>query len=513
MGKSRIANSLKNMVYTFGVKSLSFIVTFILRTVFIHILGMEYVGVSGLFTSVLSVLSFAELGISTAMTYALYKPIAEQDTKKINQLMHFYKLAYRFVAGTVFIVGIVCIPLLPIIVNDVPNIRESITLIYILYLVNTASSYLLIYKSTLLTASQKNYEISKITIIISFVKCVVESALLFIFGNFMLYLIVEIALNIFQNILISIRAEQEYPSVFKEKTEKLGKKEIKKLFKDIRALFLYKVSEVVLNSTDNIIISTFLGTGWVAILSNYNMITRNIYNLILQIFQSTSASVGNLAATEGAKKQYSIFKVLLFLSFWLFGFCVVEFFVNINNFVGIWTGKENVFGIGTVIILIMDFYLTGMMSAVSYFRTSNGLFVQGKYRPLIMSLINVVLSVAFVYNWGVTGVLLGTVISRISTQFWYDPYLIYQNVFHESLINYLKKMLLYSGTIVGICIICGEISSVVQTGIPFFNLIINVVCTALIYNVVCFLLFKRTEEFIYLKDVVCRLIIKVMHKK
>ena len=167
MAKSRVVNSAVNIVYSFSVKLISFLASFILRTVFIRTLGMEYAGVSGLFTDILTVLSFAELGISTAMTYALYKPIADNDISQINRLMNFYKLAYRFVAGCVMAGGLICVPLLPLIVTDVPNIKESITLIYVLYLFNTASSYLLVYKSTLLTASQKHYEINKITIKIS----------------------------------------------------------------------------------------------------------------------------------------------------------------------------------------------------------------------------------------------------------------------------------------------------------------------------------------------------------
>lgn len=489
------------MIYTFGVKSIYFVVAFVLRTVFIYTLGMEYVGVSGLFSSVLSVLSFAELGISTAMTYALYGPIAQGDTRKISQLMHFYKLAYRFVAGAVLTAGTVCIPFLPLIIKDTPDIHESITVIYIFYLINTASSYLLIYKSTLLTASQKNYEISKVTIRISAAKCVIESILLVIFRNFMLYLCIEIILNILQNILISRRAVKTYPEVFEKSGERLDKGEIKKLFQDIRALFLYKVSGVVLDGTDNIIISAFLGTGYVAVLSNYNMIVKNVYNLILQVFQSTSAGVGNLAATEGAKKQHHIFNVLLFLSFWLFGFCVVELFININDFIGIWTGTAHTFPIVTVMILITDFYLTGMMSAVSYFRTSNGLFVQGKYRPLIMALINIVLSVLFVQKIGVAGVLLGTVLSRLSTQFWFDAYLIYKYVFKDSLKEYLKNMFLYTGTIIAICCICGICSRLLDTGAAILNLGVNAVVVAVIYNAVCFLLFRKTTEFEYLKNI------------
>ena len=211
MPKSRLMNSTINMVYSFGVKLASFLSGFVLRTVFIRVLGMEYAGVSGLFTDVLMVLSFAELGISTAMTYALYKPIAEQDKDKIQKLMHFYKWAYRFVAGSVLGLGLVFVPFIHLIITDVPDITESITLIYILYLLNTSVSYLLVYKSTMLTASQKNYEISKITIKISIIRCLIGCALLIGFKNFIVYLLMEIGVAVVQNILIGKKAEKLFP--------------------------------------------------------------------------------------------------------------------------------------------------------------------------------------------------------------------------------------------------------------------------------------------------------------
>lgn len=501
MAKSRVVNSAVNIVYSFSVKLVSFLASFILRTVFIRTLGMEYAGVSGLFTDILTVLSFAELGISTAMTYALYKPIADHDTSRINKLMNFYKLAYRFVAGCVMAGGLICVPLLPVIVTDVPNIKESITLIYVLYLINTASSYLLVYKSTLLTASQKHYEINKITIKISLAKCAVESILLLIFHNFILYLCVEIFLAIFQNVLIGRKAKKEFPDILKKGTnEKLEKQEIRNLFHDIKALFLYKISGVVLNGTDSIIVSSFLGTGLVGILANYNLIVKNIYNLVLQIFSSMSASIGNMAVTESKEKQYQVFRSLLLLSFWFFGLGTAVLYVCITPFMVLWMGEENTFGMSVVIVMLIDFYLTGMMSPISSFRTSNGLFVQGQYRPLVMAIINIVVSFLLVEPLGVLGVLLGTVISRISTQIWYDPYLIYKHVFDKSVILYIRKMILYSA-ITLLCCAGGEfITTYVTFSNAYIDLVIRAVITALLFNVVFLLLFYRSEEFRYLKE-------------
>ena len=333
MSKSRVVNSAVNTIFNFSVKLFDFGIKFVLRTVFIYTLGMQYVGVSGLFTDILSVLSFVELGIGSAITYALYKPLAENDEEKLGKLMHFYKWAYRIVAL------VLVVPFLSKIVTNVSDIKESITIIYILYLSNTVCSYLLIYRSTILSASQKQYEISKISICISMIKCTIESILLVVFKNFIFYLLLEILFSVSQNIWISRKAEKLYPNAFQKSSGRLSKAEIKKLFKDIKALFLYKVSNVVLNGTDSVIVSSFLGTGMVGILANYNMIVKNIYNLVLQVFTSTSASIGNLAATEDGKKQFKVFNAMQLMCFWIFGLCTTVLYVNVNTLMKIWEAK------------------------------------------------------------------------------------------------------------------------------------------------------------------------------
>lgn len=500
MARSRTVNSIVNMSYNFGVKLASLLSSFVLRTVFIRVLGMQYAGVSGLFTDILTVLSFAELGIESAITYALYKPIADKDEQQIRKLMHFYKSAYRFVAASVLIVGGLCIPFLPMIIKDVPDIAENITLIYILYLLNTASSYLLIYKSTLLTASQKGYEISKITIWMSVLKCILQSVLLFVFHNFILYLVVGIILVLVQNILIGRKAEKEFPTAFDDYGERLEKGEIRHLFKDIKALFLYKLLAVVLEGTDSIIISAFSGTGLVGILANYNLIVKNVYKLILQIFSSAAASIGNLAVLESKERQYNVFKALFFMAFWFYGFCAVELYLGLTPFMIIWMGKENTFSMAITIVLLVDFFLNGIMGPVSSFRTSNGLFVQGQYRPLLMAIINVIVSVALVGKLGVFGVLLGTVISRLTTQIWFDPYLIYKHVFGKSLIQFFKKLLVYAGITLISCILCQEIQNLLHFSNLYVQLIVMLVCGAVVFNGICIILFRKMDEFVYLKE-------------
>ena len=256
----------------------------------------------------------------------------------------------------------------------------------------------------------------------------------------------------------------------------------------------------MLNGTDSIIISSFLGTGLVGILANYNLIIKNIYNLVLQIFSSMSASIGNMAVTESSEKQYKVFRALLLLSFWFFGMCAAVLYVCITPFMVLWMGEENTFSTAIVIVLLIDFYLTGMMSPISSFRTSNGLFVQGQYRPLVMAVINIVVSVALVKPLGVLGVLIGTVFSRLTTQVWYDPYLIYKYVFNKPVFLYLRKMILYTGITLLCCaageLLCGNI----VLGNALLELIVKAAVSGILFNAVFIVLFFRSEEFTYLKD-------------
>ena len=225
-----------------------------------------------------------------------------------------------------------------------------------------------------------------------------------------------------------------------------------------------------------------------------------------------SASIGNMAVTESGDKQYKVFRSLLLLSFWTFGLCVTVLYVCITPFMILWMGEKYTFSMPIVIVLLVDLYLTGMMSPISSFRTSNGLFVQGQYRPLVMAIINIVVSVMLVKPLGVLGVLLGTVISRLTTQIWYDPYLIYKHVFHKSLLLYIRKMSIYSLFTVVCCLTCKWISGNFFVVNAYVDLLIKAIFSVIFFTLFFFIFFHRLEEFGYLKETGFRLF-KELKKK
>lgn len=509
MPNSRTKNTFLNSLAGIAVKVITIFTAFITRTVFIKTLGIQYAGVSGVFTDVLTVLSFAEMGIGSAIVYALYKPIAENDERQISKLMNAYKKIYSIIAFVILCLGMALIPFLGYIIRDVPDIAEDIRLIYVLYLVNTASSYSLIYKSSFLTAAQKDYLVSRSKIYMSLAKAIAECAILLLTHNFILYLLISIITQLTQNIYVAKVAEREYPVLKKKTQDSLSNKEKEKLFKDVKALFMYKVSGTVLNGTDSLVISSFVGTSFVGILGNYNLIVNQIYSFVMQIFTATAASIGNLAATSSSEHQKNVFDKMFFLCFWIYCFCTTSLWTLLNPFMTIWQGKSLLFSSEMVLLLVMDFWMKGMLSPISQFRTSNGLFVQGQYRPLIMAMINIVVSIYLVKRIGITGVIAGTIVSRVTTQNWYDPYLVYKHVFQSSVWRYYIKYLTYGGITLATCWICSSILAVLPIQNDFVKLIAGAGLSVFIPNAAIILLFYKTQEFRSVLD----LIKKVLRRK
>ena len=509
----RTKKTFVNVIFGVLDKLIATIVTFIGRTIFIYTLGVEYLGASSLFTSILTMLSLAELGFSAAITYNLYKPLARGNIKKTAAYMNFFRKVYVVVGITILLIGIMLMPFLKeIISDDIPNIKESIYLIYFLYLVNTAISYFLVYKATLLEANQNKYIVSVSHAIVSVIKTIANSIVLIITKNFILYLIIEIIATVLYNIIISFVANKKYKEVLNDKESSLTKREKNLIYNNVKAMFLYKVSGVILDGTDSIIISRYLGTVTVGIYSNYYTIINQVYSFILQIFQASTASIGNLVVEKGKEDQERVFSNMIFLSFVIYFICSALLFNCLNPFITLWLGKNYLINIVVVAVLVLNFYITGMLSPITSFRTANGLFMQGRYRPLIMAIINIVVSIVLVNIIGLVGVFIGTIVARTFTQLWYDPYLIYKKAFGKSPKIYFLKYILYIAiTIIGCAIIYGT-SKWMNIQNTIILLLFNIILSIVVVTLMIILIFRNTSEYLYVKDLIKKILMKIKNK-
>ena len=496
----RTRNSIINIFTGIVGQIVVTIAGFVARTVFIRVLGSTYLGVSGLFSNILTLLSFAELGIGQAIIFSLYKPIAEQNEDKICALMRLYEKTYRLLFVVVLSIGLIILPFLPYIIKDIdaiPNIRT----IYVLYVLNSALSYLFSYRGTFITASQKNYVINIVYVVSTILMTGCQVAGLLIFKNFFVYLGMQIAFGVFQNIFTYVYSSRKYPFLKRKDVPPLPDAELAGIKKNVGALILYKIGTLALNSTDNIIISAFVGIITVGLYSNYTLLTSTVSGFLSTVFGNITASIGNLNATELNEKRIFIFKVLNLATFWFYSVCAVCLFVCMTPFILAWIGEEYALPLSVSIIVAVNVYIAGMLYAPFNYRQTMGLFVQGKMRPIISAIINIVVSIWFAKLWGLPGVLWGTAVARLTTNVWFDPYLVFKKGLNTSpvpyYVDYIGKFLLF--LLMGTA--CWYISNSITIA-NIWGVLLKAIASFTVSNFIIIALYHKTEEYQYLKNVV-----------
>ncbi len=503
MNESRTNNSVKNILLNGSYQILSIILNFVVRTIFIKTLGEKFLGLNSLFTNILSVLSLAELGAGTAMVYSMYKPLASNDKEKLTELVCYYKSLYRRIALIIFIIGIILVPVLPYIVNVDIEIKK-VQIYYILYLLNSVSSYLLLYKTSIIVADQKEYLVKKYEIIFLIIKILLQSIILILFKNYILYLIIQLLSTILLNLCKSREAVKRYDYIVDKK--ELPKSDKKEIWKNIKSLLYYQIANTMLNNTDSILISTILGTILVGYYSNYNMIILSVSGLCGLVFTSLQSSIGNYNVKSNKTGKYSLYKTLNFASFIIYGFFSIMFLILFQDFIKLWIGSRYILTNDILVVLVLNFYVCGILYPNWCFRFTTNLFHDAKYAMLICSILNIILSIILGIKFGLFGILLATVISRLCTTFWYEPYVLYKKIFKEKVRKYFLHQLFYVTLLTLIYIFIKQICDIIIIRSALLGLILKALCSSIIFILICFIIFRKTDEFIFLKERIIKFI-------
>lgn len=507
--RSRTEYSLINFSTGVFGDVLNILIGFACRVVFVRMLGSEYLGVRGLFTNILSVLSLAELGIGSAIIYALYKPIAEKDEDKIAAIMQYYKKAYMVIGLIVAALGLAVLPFLDDIIRSKPDIKESIYLIYLLFLFSTVSSYFFSYRASILTASQRTYVIQGYNYVVTILQSILQIVFLVLTHEYITYLVIQIAGGLAYNIAISTKAAKDYPYIKKKDVPPLPTAERRSLFVNIRALAISKLSGVLVNSTDNIAITFFNGLSVTGLTSNYTILSGMVDQIITPFFNSFTASVGNLNATSTSEKSYFIFRVLNMMNFWLYGWGAIGIALVSSDLVSLLYGSKYVMPAHIPIILAVNMFSIGMLHAVYTYKSTMGLFRYGQFLLFFTGFINIALDVILGKKLGVFGILLATLGARICTNLWYEPYAVFKYGFHISPWYYWKRYLFNL-----VALAAAGIPSFLLCNICQFPIALNVICKfvicSIIPNAVFWLFFKNKEEFSYLMDSAKSILSKVL---
>jgi len=509
--KSRTEYSARNAAVAICSRVMAILGGFVSRVVFTHTLSQEYVGINGLFNDILNVLALSELGVGTAITFALYKPVAEGDIGRQKSLMRMYRNFYRAVALIVLALGLLLVPFLGYLFKDQPQV-EHLTLIYLMYLANSVLSYTFVYKRTLVDAHQLSYIGVLYQTASWFIQSVLQIAVLLFTRNFILYISVMMVCTVVHNLCISAKADRMYPYLRDREAERLPVEERKDIFRNIRAMFMHKTGTVIVNSTDNLLLSALVGIRSVSCYTNYYLVIGSVRQVLNQIFSGITASVGNLGVESDSGRVKRIFEAAFFLDQWVFGMAAVCLYQVLNPFVELCFGKQFVFSTDITLVLCLNFYLTGMRQATLAFRDSLGVFWYDRYKSPVEAAVNLVVSLALGSRLGTIGVFIGTTVSIVTTSLWVEPYMLYRHRLKSSCTSYFLRYGLYGLVTFGVWfltdLLCRRI-----TGTLLAVCILRLVCCLFITNLAYLLLYHRTGEFRLMAKKVLEILRKIRGRR
>lgn len=509
--KSRTEYSALNTTTVMISQMTTFVVGYLVRIIFTRLLSESYVGINGLFLDIINVLSFSELGVGTAITYALYKPVAEEDREKQKSLMRLYRDIYRVVALIVLGAGLLVIPFMDVLIKNKPDV-EHLTLIYLMYLANSVLSYLFIYKKTLIDAHQRMY----IGVLYQggflLLQYAIQVVVLFTTRNFILYLSLFLICTLLSNILTARHADKLYPYLKEKNVQPLEKEERQSITRNIRAMLMHKLGGTVVNNTDNLLLSSMVGIVSVACYSNYYLIIASIHLVLSQMFQGITASVGNLGVNEDGKRIRRVFEAIFFMDQWIYGFAAICLYELLSTFIGISFGAQYIFDPMIVLILCVNFYVNGMRQATLVFRDSLGLFWYDRYKSVFEAAINLIVSILLARKLGTAGVFLGTFVSTMTTSAWVEPLVLYRVRLKHTPWSYYGKYILYTVILLAAAALTNYCCNLIQAE-GWRLLLLRLPICVVVPNVVLLVCYFRTKEFRLLMEKGIQLIQKKTQRK
>lgn len=502
----RTENATRNIVFGTMLKAYQILVPFFMRTAMIYMLGVEYLGLNSLFTSILQVLNLVELGVGSAMIFSMYKPIAEDNSNLICALMNLYKIYYRVIGVIILTLGLMLLPFIPnLIKGNIPN-DINIYILYVLNLLATVLSYwLFAYKNSILFAHQRTDVTSKVLLATDSLKYGLQLLVLFIFHNYYYYIMIMLLSQILTNIITAYIADRMYPN-YKARGH-LSKDTKREINHRIRDLFTSKIGMVIVNSSDTIVISAFLGLTVLAIYQNYYFILTSVVGFVAVIFTSCTAGIGNSLVVESKEKNYRDLKKITFIIAWIAGFCSIALLCLYQPFMKIWVGEELMIDFSIVICLCVYYFIYEINALLNLYKDAGGIWHEDRFRPLVTALTNLGLNLMMVHSMGLYGVILSTILATLLIGMPWLLHNLFTVLFKMNAKEYIQRLLYYVVITVVIAIITYGITICIQ-GEGIIYLMYKAVLCFGIANGLFFVFYYHLEEFKDAKQVVMKIIKK-----
>ena len=497
----RTKNTIKGTVSGLINKAITIFGSFVVQTVVVKVMGLQYAGLNSLFTSILSVLSLAELGIGAAIVFAMYKPIAEDNVNKINALLYYFKKFYFGVSFVVLFAGIFLIPFIPLfIASDYPD-TINLTTLYLIYLFNTIISYLPpAYYSSIPSAHQRRDIVTNCVSIVRIVQYFSQIALLLIFKNYYFFVLVLALSSFFINASVAVVTIKKYPQ-FKPFGD-ITKEEKKDIRSRILSLFGHELGGKIIISSDSVVVSAILGVTILGIFSNYHYIFSSLASVLDIVRAALVAGIGNKLIKDSIDTNHSFFNTATFI--WIgivtwFSACMLCLY---QDFITLWVGRDMLLDFPIVLLIVIYFYCWQFRTIGLTFKDASGLWRSDWFKPYIGIAINVVFNIILtILIRNVSGVLIPTIFIMLFIYFPIETFVIYNHIFHKKPGMFFMKILL----LMCVSTVCVFVSFLVCSNIKIdispFSIIakglLSLVVTISIYVLLTFWTndFKRTIAF------------------
>lgn len=507
----RTKNSSK--IFSFGLiyNILTMILPFATRTIIIYKLGTEYLGLSSLFTSVLSMLNMANLGFGSAVAFCLYRPVAEDDKDTICALLSVLRKWYNIIGTVIFALGVIATPFLKNFISGSYPEDINIYILYYIYLLNTVVSYWLFsYKNVVLEVYQRGDIIYKIDSVVEVAKYAIQIAILLFFADYYIYAlmlpIAQIAINISVNhyskkifpwCVPKGKLKDEYRSVIRQKVVYLS---------------LHSITGTFTNSIDNIVISASIGLTAVALYGNYSYISSAIMAILGIAFKAVKSSIGNIVVSESKEYNLKIFNGVFFMCTWMCAWCSICLLCLYQSFIGdIWLGEDYLLSIGTVVMICLYFYANGLRQFLtSTYINVSGLWNKTLPRQIVATVSNLVLDLILVKPYGVAGIVFSSFFTYAVIALPMDVYVVYKSVFELPVITGFRKLLTNFGSLILLAGLTYAVCNFVEIG-GILGFIVRLIICAVLPNGVMFLVMRNTEEFHFVLDHV-KILVPRLHK-
>ena len=498
----RMTNTVNNIKYSFLSQIISLLLKFVSRTVFLKTLGVAYSGVSGLYSNVLGILALSEMGFSSAMTFALYKPMADNNTEKLQSLMGLYKKFYRIVAVVIAVLGICLVPFLPSIIKGGEEIGfDKLTIYYLISLLDTVLSYFVSYKYSMVYAEQKGYIHTRISTIFNTALVVLQIIGLLLFKNYVIYLCLSVVVGLIQKFYLNNYLNKRYPFLKAKRCKPLDSSDVKDIKKNVKALVLHNVGAKCIYQTDNIIISAFISIVITGCVSYYLMVIHAVNSFINTVLTSAVSSIGNVIATESKKKQKDIIDKYVFITLYLSGFAAVGFSTLLSPFVELLWGSELVLGNSVVLLLVMSVYITFQLDGINIIKTAAGIFDEDKFVPIVQAIINIVVSILLARHIGLAGVYIGTIVQAIVALIW-KSIITYKVMFKSSIYRYIGQQIYHFILVIISTALCLVIRKwLFVNGVNIWNFAIMTVFVVVIPNMIFIFGSRNKKEMKFVFDI------------